>query len=112
MPGERGNLPNPGKFADDRTAARPDTGRELAETEVDTMKRRHVLNQAEVYRLPQPPAARPAPRAFVICPPGILQGMSAAQWMVQQWIYCRALEEARAVVAPSLPERDLLAVWN
>lgn len=27
-------------------------------------------------------------------------------------IYQAALEQARAVVRPSLPERDLLAVWN
>jgi hypothetical protein len=27
-------------------------------------------------------------------------------------LYRRAFEEARAVIHPSLPERDLLAVWN
>jgi hypothetical protein len=30
----------------------------------------------------------------------------------QQDLYRRALEEAQAVVRPSLPERDLLGVWN
>jgi hypothetical protein len=30
----------------------------------------------------------------------------------QQALYQRALAEAQAVVRPSLPERDLLAVWN
>ena len=30
----------------------------------------------------------------------------------QQRIYQRAFAEAQRVVAPSLPERDLLGVWN
>jgi hypothetical protein len=32
------------------------------------------------------------------------------QW--QQRVYQLAFEQAQAVVRPSLPERDLLGVWN
>lgn len=50
----------------------------------------------------------PSPAAFLLCP---LAGPSAfVQW--QQSLYEWALAQARAVVRPSLPERDLLAVWN
>ena len=30
----------------------------------------------------------------------------------QQYLYQLALEQAEAVVRPSLPERDLLGYWN
>jgi hypothetical protein len=33
-----------------------------------------------------------------------------AQW--QQGLYRWAFEQAQAAARPSLPERDLLAVWN
>jgi len=36
----------------------------------------------------------------------------SAHGLWQQELYRRALAEAQAVVRPSLPERDLLAVWN
>jgi hypothetical protein len=52
------------------------------------------------------------PGSFVLCALGAFPGMAWQQWMCQQWLYMRAFEEAQAVVRPSLPERDLLAVWN
>ena len=33
-------------------------------------------------------------------------------WLWQQALYQWAFEQAQQVVRPSLPERDLLAVWN
>jgi hypothetical protein len=36
--------------------------------------------------------------------------MPLAAW--QQELYARAFAEAQAVARPSLPERDLLGVWN
>jgi hypothetical protein len=61
--------------------------------------------------LPPAPAPAPAPGAFVLCPlcpapapPGY------ALW--QQALYQWAFAQAQAVARPSLPERDLLAVWN
>jgi hypothetical protein len=76
------------------------------------MKRKHRLHAAELCRLPRPPLPPLAPEAFMLCPPALLYGINAAQWLGLQWLYGRALAEARAVAAPSLLERDLLAVWN
>jgi hypothetical protein len=63
-------------------------------------------------RLPPPPVTRrlpaPAPGAFLFCP----VWTSPAQSAWQESLYSWALTEARAVAGPSLPERDLLAVWN
>ncbi|HZY84262.1 MAG TPA: hypothetical protein VFE78_05500 [Gemmataceae bacterium] len=61
--------------------------------------------------LPAPPAPAPAPGAFVLCPfclPLVPAGYALWQQALYQW----AFEQAQAVVRPSLPERDLLAVWN
>jgi hypothetical protein len=76
------------------------------------MKRKPFLSQAEVYRLPQPASPSPSLQAFTLCPPALWQGWPPEQWQIQQWIYRRALEEAQSVVRPSLPERDLVGVWN
>jgi hypothetical protein len=57
------------------------------------------------FRLPRPAAPVPAPGAFLAVP---LVAFLPAQLM----IYQAAWEQARAVVQPSLPERDLLACWN
>jgi hypothetical protein len=46
----------------------------------------------------------PSPSAFLLCP------APAQAW--QQDLYAWALAQAQAVVRPSLPERDLLGVWN
>jgi hypothetical protein len=50
----------------------------------------------------------PSPTAFLLCP----LGCCSAQGQWQQSLYEWALAQAKAVVRPSLPERDLLAVWN
>jgi hypothetical protein len=63
-------------------------------------------------RLPQPPVAPPPPGAFFIFPAAFLSGASPQQWALQQALYLQAFAEAQAIVRPSLPERDLLAVWN
>ena len=53
---------------------------------------------------PPLPEPQPNPTAFALCP------LPLAPW--QQALYALALEQAKAVVRPSLPERDLLGVWN
>ncbi|HEY7428434.1 MAG TPA: hypothetical protein VH682_29650 [Gemmataceae bacterium] len=69
-------------------------------------------------RLPSAAPARPvanpspSPAAFVLCPLAGLPAGSPAHFQWQQDLYEWALAQAKAVVRPSLPERDLLAVWN
>ena len=61
---------------------------------------------------PAQPVVDPSPSAtaFLLCP---LMGLPlAAQCPCQQSLYAWALAQAQAVVRPSLPERDLLGVWN
>jgi hypothetical protein len=63
---------------------------------------------------PSPPQPNPPPSgaAFFLCPV-VWFGVPSpafAQW--QQELYQRALQEAQAVVRPSILERDLLGVWN
>jgi hypothetical protein len=76
------------------------------------MRRNRLLNQLLKVELPQPPACGSAPGQFVAYPAAVFgTGWSVqAQW--QHTIYRLALEQAEAVLRPSLPERDLLAVWN
>jgi hypothetical protein len=50
--------------------------------------------------------------SFVLFPLAWLPQVTPEQLSLQQWIYQRAFEQAQAVVRPSLPERDLLGVWN
>jgi hypothetical protein len=76
------------------------------------MERRFTLPELRVAQLPKPPAPVVSPAGFVLCPLGPLPGGPLADWLARQWLYLRAFEEAQAVVQPSLPERDLLAVWN
>jgi hypothetical protein len=47
-----------------------------------------------------------------MCPVVLFPGQAQEQWLCQQWVYQQAFEIAQAVVRPSLPERDLLGVWN
>jgi len=60
------------------------------------------------FRPPAAPAPVPSPEAFVLFPVPCLPGPEGWQQALYQW----ALAQAQAVVRPSLPERDLLAVWN
>lgn len=69
------------------------------------MFRNRLIDQVETPRLPRPPLPQPSPAGFVLCP--VFTEASAAQA-----VYRLALEQAQAVVRPSLPERDLLAAWN
>lgn len=67
--------------------------------------RRHLrFDGTDPVRLPRPPVPVALPTAFVFCP--------AAPLPWQQWVYQRAFEQAQASATPSLPERDLLGVWN
>jgi hypothetical protein len=76
------------------------------------MERHRLLGEAPIYRLPRPPAPEPSPGAFMLCPIFVLPGLTVQQLACQHWLYHWALEQARETVRPSLPERDLLAVWN
>jgi hypothetical protein len=71
------------------------------------MPRRRLLVENEPVRLPRPPAPAVAPGSFLLCQPAG-GGLNAAQQLLYRWAY----EQAQAVVQPSLPERDLLGVWN
>jgi len=62
-------------------------------------------------RLPAPPAPAPAPGAFALLPAALLSAGPEAE-EARRALYEWALAEARAVVRPSLPERDLAGVWN
>lgn len=75
------------------------------------MSRQRYPHSHEGIRLPQPPAPGVSPQAFVLVPLAEWPGLPGfALW--QQWVYAQAFAEAAAVVQPSLPERDLLGVWN
>jgi hypothetical protein len=76
------------------------------------MKYQRPLEWPRVDHLPQPPVPGPSPQAFVVCPLVLVQGLALEQWLWQQGLYHWAFCQAQAVVRPSLPERDLLGVWN
>jgi hypothetical protein len=69
------------------------------------MNRHRFLEQMEQRHLPRPQARPINMMAFCACPVVL-----ARPW--QQQVYQMAFEQAQAVVRPSLPERDLLGVWN
>jgi hypothetical protein len=59
----------------------------------------------------------PAPggrsQAGFLAYPGVLwQGLTPEQQLYQRQLYLLAWEQVQARLRPSLPERDLLAVWN
>jgi hypothetical protein len=68
--------------------------------------------ESDAIRLPRPPAPAPSPAGFALCPAALFPGACPEQWLWQQYLYHRAFEIAQAVAQPSLPERDLLGVWN
>ncbi len=65
-----------------------------------------------VYRLPQPPAPSVTPATVVVCPLFLSPGPLGAPVAWQASLYRAALEQALMAARPSLPERDLLGVWN
>jgi hypothetical protein len=78
---------------------------------VSTVSMHRFRNLLEARRLPAPPAPQPSSAGFVGCPVALLPlaGSGVGAW---QHVYQLAFEQAQAVVRPSLPERDLLGVWN
>jgi hypothetical protein len=60
----------------------------------------------------KPTPATPAADAFVMMPTSALPASTPEQAAYQKSLYEWAFAEAQAVVRPSLPERDLLGVWN
>lgn len=66
----------------------------------------------EPVRIPRAEAPQIAPGSFVLLPASSLPAASVEQRQAQQWVYQWAWTQAQAVLRPSLPERDLLAVWN
>ena len=63
-------------------------------------------------RLPRPAAPAPAPAAFLLYPVVCVPLATPAQALWVEALYRWALEQAREVARASLPERDLLGVWN
>jgi hypothetical protein len=49
---------------------------------------------------------------FVMLPWALCCGIAGHPALHQLWVYQAALNQAREVLRPSLPERDLLAMWN
>jgi hypothetical protein len=76
------------------------------------MHRHRFLEQLDQRRLPRPQAQPVSATGFCLCPLSLVMGGSGAAWLWHRQLYQRAFEEAQAVVRPSLPERDLLGVWN
>ena len=76
------------------------------------MHRHRFLEQLERQRLPQSQARPISAGAFCACPVALVMGVPAVALHWQQRLYQLAFEQAQAVVRPSLPERDLLGVWN
>jgi hypothetical protein len=63
-------------------------------------------------RLPRPSAPEASSAAFILYPIVCLPFVSTTQALWLETLYRHALEEAREIARPSLPERDLLGVWN
>ena len=76
------------------------------------MNSRRIPGLAEENRLIKPAALPMTPEGFMVCPLALVQGQSPAQQSWQSALYQLAFEQAQAALRPSLPERDLLAVWN
>jgi hypothetical protein len=76
------------------------------------MHRRRFGDEVGMDQLPELPAPEASFGAFMFYPVALIPDLTAEQFLLCQWIYQRAFEQAQAVVRPSLPERDLLGVWN
>ena len=68
--------------------------------------------QLETHRLPRPADPPIHSSSFVWYPVAWLPGPGLDQRLAQQRIYQLALDQARAVNRPSLPERDLSGSLN
>ena len=69
------------------------------------------------FRFPFGSRDLPAPGAgsqagFVAYPGVLWQSFTPQQQLYQRQLYFLAWEQVRARLRPSLPKRDLLAVWN
>jgi hypothetical protein len=73
------------------------------------MDRHRMRGEGGYDPLPRLAAPQVSLGGFILCP---VQYGSPVELFWQQELYRWALAQAQAVVRPSLPERDLLAVWN
>jgi hypothetical protein len=73
-----------------------------------------MFSKRRIPMLPTRPArdAAPCPGAFYLCPVACLPPTPEAHRLQQQALYEWAYRQAQEVLKPSLPERDLLGVWN
>ena len=76
------------------------------------MRIRSIPGLLEYNALTRAAAPSMTPNSFMVCPVVLLSGQSLAQLNWQTALYQLAFEQAQATERPSLPERDLLAVWN
>jgi hypothetical protein len=76
------------------------------------MSRHRFSSLLESYRVPQPPQPAVTSEGFVVCPLPVQQVRSLEQVVWQNALYQLAFEQTQAQLRPSLPERDLLAMWN
>jgi hypothetical protein len=68
--------------------------------------------EGDIVRLPKPLPPDVAADALIPCPFGASPTADPVQWLCQQALYRWAMDRAQEVTRPSLPERDLLGVWN
>ena len=73
------------------------------------MDRHRMRGEGSYDPLPRLAAPQVSLGGFILYP---VQYGSPVELFWQQELYRWALAQAQAVVRPSLPERDLLAVWN
>jgi hypothetical protein len=73
------------------------------------MDRHRIRGEVGLGSIPRPVAPAFAPGSFALC---CVPCACPLYGLWQQELYRWAFAEAQAVVRPSLPERDLLAVWN
>ena len=73
------------------------------------MDRHRMRGEGDFGTAPRPSVPAFSFAGFALC---CVPHANAAEALWQQELYRWALAEAQAVVRPSLPERDLLAVWN
>src|SRR5262245_59171975 len=77
-----------------------------------TMRRFPLPTESRMYQLPRPPLPEIQPGAFVLIPFSLPAGAGLNYLQYLRWVYVQAFQEAQAAARPSLPERDLLGVWN